>query len=158
MPYHSTRLKMLQTWDKPPCKHINPGSFAGEEPVWLRCWNVQFGPDPAVPPGFGWGFRVSSGWAPKSHRTKSVVSAAPLLLLVALTQLIPELSALLCYACPLLPPEGEPRVSHELLRYQRQHASSIWISHLKHLSHLGNEPFNTNLKKNTIIAQTAFHC
>lgn len=55
---------------------------------------------------------------------------------IGLTQLIPELPALVCHACSLLPPECEAGISHKLLSYKCQHPGSIGISHPKHLSNL----------------------
>lgn len=53
-----------------------------------------------------------------------------------LTQLVPELPALVRHARALLAPEREPRVGHELLRDQSQHPGPVRIPHPQHLADL----------------------
>lgn len=53
-----------------------------------------------------------------------------------LTQLVPELPALVGHARALLSPQREAGVGHELLRDERQHPCPIGVPHAQHLPHL----------------------
>lgn len=53
-----------------------------------------------------------------------------------LTELVPQLPALVRHAGALLPPQREPRVGHELLCDERQHPGAVGVSHPQHLPHL----------------------
>lgn len=55
---------------------------------------------------------------------------------LGLTQLIPQLPALVCHASTLLPPQGQAWVLQKLLGHEDQHACPIGVSHPQHLPHL----------------------
>ena len=55
---------------------------------------------------------------------------------LGLTQLVPQLAALVRHAGALLPPQGQARVLQELLSHEDQHARRIGVTHPQHLSHL----------------------
>lgn len=53
-----------------------------------------------------------------------------------LTQLVPQLPALVCHAGALLPPQGQARVLQKLLRHEDQHARPVGVPHSQHFSNL----------------------
>lgn len=55
---------------------------------------------------------------------------------LGLTQLIPQLAALVRHASALLPPQGQARILQELLSHEDQHACAIGVPHSQHLPHL----------------------
>ena len=53
-----------------------------------------------------------------------------------LTELVPQLPALVRHRRALRLPQDEPRVRQKLIRHEREHASAVRVPHAKHFPNL----------------------
>ena len=58
------------------------------------------------------------------------------MLVLRLTELVPEQSALVRHGRALRLPQDEPRVRQKLLRHEGEHASAVRVPHAKHFPNL----------------------